>query len=59
MIVNALKFSKPKIKEIKNALIVEVSSVLQKEKDPITKKYNLFLKTSVRDAGIGITKENL
>ena len=45
LIVNALKFSKPKMKVIKSALIVEVSCVLLKEKDPISKKYNLFLKT--------------
>ena len=59
MIVNALKFSKPKIKFEEAALTVEVHNVLLKEKDPVTNKYNLFLKTSVHDAGIGMTKEKL
>ena len=49
MIVNALKFSKPKIKYEEAALTIEVHNVLLKEKDPVTNKYNLFLKTSVHD----------
>ena len=59
LIVNALKFSKPKIRIQEAALTVEVHNVLVKEKDSTTNKYNLFLKTSVHDVGIGITKENL
>ena len=54
LIVNALKFSKPKIVIDPLAATVMVSLNLRKEKDPRTNQYNFILETKVLDGGIGI-----
>ena len=54
LIVNALKFSKPKIVIDPSAATVMVSLNLLKEKDPRTNQYNFILETKVLDCGIGI-----
>ena len=59
LIVNALKFSKPKIQTDPSAATVMISLNLQKERDAQTNQYNFILETKVLDAGIGISDKQL
>ena len=55
LIVNALKFSKPKIQKDRAASTVTIYIQVLNSKDALTDKYNLTLETKVLDNGIGIT----
>ena len=54
LVVNALKFSKPKIQTDPSAATVIISLNLRKEKDDGTSQYKFILETRVLDSGIGI-----
>ena len=58
LVVNALKFSKPRLAANEDATVT-ISPTLVKEKDSKTDKYELFLKTSVIDKGIGMSDGTL